>query len=88
MDDEESSRVEVEDNYTLILVDIPSIETRNDREAYTTIPLGIILVNDILITVCAEETPVLDAFIDSKSKRFQYKKSGCVLCIRYYIEIA
>ena len=50
LDDEESSRVEVEDGYTLILVDIPSIEVRNEREAYTTIPLGIILVKDILIT--------------------------------------
>ena len=44
LDDEESSRVQVEDNYTLIIVDIPSIEIRNEREAYTTIPLGIILV--------------------------------------------
>ena len=38
LDDEESSRVQVEDNYTLIIVDIPSIEIRNEREAYTTIP--------------------------------------------------
>ena len=63
LDDEESSRVEVEKNYTLILVDIPSIEIRNDREAYTTIPLGIILLDQYIITVCAEETPVLEAFL-------------------------
>ena len=61
LDDEESSRVQVEDNYTLIIVDIPSIEIRNEREAYTTIPLGIILVADCIITICAEETPVLEA---------------------------
>ena len=66
--------MEVEDGYTLILVDIPSIEMRNEREAYTTIPLGIILVKDILITVCAEDTPVLDAFIESKVKEFSTKK--------------
>ena len=47
---------------------------RNEREAYTTIPLGIILVKDILITVCAEDTPVLDAFIESKVKEFSTKK--------------
>ena len=50
LDDEESSRVQVEDNYTLIIVDIPSIEIRNEREAYTTIPLGIILV--AVNTIC------------------------------------
>mgnify|MGYP002737614366 CR=1 FL=1 len=64
LDDEESSRVQVEDNYTLIIVDIPSIEIRNEREAYTTIPLGIILVADCIITICAEETPVLEAFME------------------------
>ena len=43
LDEEESSRVELEDGYTLILVDIPATEIRHDKETYTTIPLGIIL---------------------------------------------
>ncbi len=74
LDDEESSRIEVEDNYTLIIVDIPSIEIRNDREAYTTIPLGIILVGSAIITVCADDTPVLEAFVDKKVREFSTKK--------------
>ena len=32
LDEEERSRIEVEDNYTLILVDIPVIEERNDKD--------------------------------------------------------
>lgn len=40
LDEEESSRIELEDGYTLILVDIPTTEIRMDKEAYTTIPLG------------------------------------------------
>ena len=43
LDEEESSRIELEDGYTLILVDIPAVEIRHDKQAYTTIPLGIIL---------------------------------------------
>ena len=74
LDDEESSRVQVEDNYTLIIVDIPSIEIRNEREAYTTIPLGIILVADCIITICAEETPVPEAFMEGKVREFSTKK--------------
>lgn len=74
LDDEESSRVEVEKNYTLILVDIPSIEIRNDREAYTTIPLGIILLDQYIVTVCAEETPVLEAFVERKVRDISTKK--------------
>ena len=74
LDEEESSRVELEDGYTLILVDIPTIEIRHDKEAYTTIPLGIILTQDIIITICTEETPVLQAFVNGRVKEFSTKK--------------
>lgn len=70
----ESSRIELEDGYTLILVDIPALEIRHDKEAYTTIPLGIILANDMIITVCSEETPILQAFVNGRVKEFSTKK--------------
>ena len=74
LDDEESSRVDVSNDYSLILFDIPTIEYRHKREAYTTIPLGLILVDDTLITVCGEETPVLEAFTKNLVKEFSTKK--------------
>ena len=74
LDEEESSRIELEDGYTLILVDIPTTEIRHDKEAYTTIPLGIILTQNTIITVCTEDTPVLQAFILGRVKEFSTKK--------------
>lgn len=74
LDAEESSRVELEDGYTLILVDVPSVEIRHEKEAYTTIPLGIILTQDEIITVCTEEISVLQAFINGRVKEFSTKK--------------
>lgn len=74
LDDEESSRIDLEDGYTLILVDIPSVEIRHKREAYTTIPLGIILVDGVIITVCSEETSVLEAFEKRRVRDFSTKK--------------
>lgn len=74
MDADESSRVELEDDYTLILVDIPVIEIRNDQRAYTAIPLGILLLDDYMITICAEETPVLEYFVKSTVRDFSTKK--------------
>ncbi len=74
MDADESSRVDIEDDYTLILVDIPIIEIRNDQKAYTAIPLGILLLDDYIITICAEETPVLQYFINSTVREFSTKK--------------
>ena len=74
LDEEESSRIELQDGYTLILVDIPSIEIRHDKESYTTIPLGIILTSDEIITICTEDTPVLQAFLNNRVKEFSTKK--------------
>ena len=74
LDDEESSRVDVSNDYSLILFDIPTIEYRHKREAYTTIPLGLILIDETLITVCGEETPVLKAFTQNLVKEFSTKK--------------
>ena len=74
LDEEESSRIELQDGYTLILVDIPSIETRHDKESYTTIPLGIILTDEEIITVCTEDTPVLQVFLNNRVKEFSTKK--------------
>ena len=42
LDDEERSRIDVEDDYTMIIVDIPTVEERGGRDWYETIPLSII----------------------------------------------
>ena len=72
--EEGSSRIELQDGYTLILVDIPSTEIRHDKESYTTIPLGIILTGDVIATICTEDTPVLQAFLNNRVKEFSTKK--------------
>ena len=75
LDEEESSRIELEDGYTLILVDIPATEIRHEAKNYTTIPLGILLTQECIITVCTEETPILQHFIQrGRVREFSTKK--------------
>lgn len=74
LDLEERSRIELEDGYTLILVDIPTTELRHEKQSYTTIPLGIILAQDVIVTVCTEDTPVLKNFVMNRVKEFSTKK--------------
>ena len=84
LDEEERARIEVEENYTVILVDIPSLEKRNDKDRYVTIPLGIIVAKDYLVTVCLEETPILKCFIDGRVRDFYtHKKTRFILQILY-----
>ncbi len=70
LDEEERSRIEIEDHYTLILVDIPVIEERNDKDWYGTIPLSIIVGDKVIITVCLEDTPILTDFMEGKVRNF------------------
>lgn len=74
LDPEESSRIELQDGYTLILVDVPTTEIRHDKQSYTTIPLGIILTQDVIVTICTEDTPVLKNFVMNRVKEFSTKK--------------
>ena len=84
LDEEERSRIEVEDHYTLILVDIPMIEERNDKEWYGTIPMGIVVTDDKIFTVCLEDTPVLSSFMDGRVRNFfTYKRTRFILQILY-----
>lgn len=84
LDEEERSRIDIEDNYVMILVDIPVIEERNDKDWYGTIPMSIILTNDSIITICLQDTPILEAFINGRVRRFHtYMKTRFVLQILY-----
>lgn len=84
LDEEERSRIEVEDNYTLILVDIPIIEERNDKDWYGTIPMGIVVTDEMIFTVCLEDTPVLSSFMDGRVRNFfTYKRTRFILQILY-----
>lgn len=84
LDEEERSRIEIEDNYTLILVDIPTLEVRNDKDRYVTIPLGIVVAEHVIITVCLEETPILKCFMDGRVRDFYTnKKTRFILQILY-----
>lgn len=81
LDDEERSRIEVEDNYVIVLVDIPSLD---ERDRYITIPLGIFMTKDMLITVCLEENNILTAFSRERVRNFYtFKKTRFVFQILY-----
>ena len=81
LDDEERSRIELEDGYNMILVDIPSLD---EKDRYVTIPLGIYMTKEHIITICLEESPVLKAFVNRRVREFYtFKKTRFVFQILY-----
>lgn len=72
LDIDERSRYEREDNCKLILINTPMLaNSSKDNEAfYKTVPIGIILTDDYIITVCSVENPIITKFLESKVKGF------------------
>ncbi len=62
LDEEEKSRVEIEDGLTYVIVDIPVLVVEDDERGYDTIPLGMIVHPDHLITICLRVNPILGEF--------------------------
>jgi magnesium transporter len=62
LDEEEKSRVELEDGLTLVIVDIPVLVVEGDERNYATIPLGLIVHKDYFISICLRVNPILGEF--------------------------
>jgi magnesium transporter len=61
LDMEEPSRIEVEEDHILIITNVPKLDAGVSL-GYDTIPLGIVISPDYIITICLEENEVLDDF--------------------------
>ena len=77
LDEEEQARTEVEDNYRLIVLDIPTFEKHTTYNVSVTVPLVILQVNDeYIVTMCTKETDIFNDFIQGKVKNFYTEKKS------------
>ena len=97
LDREERPRFENEDGVTLVIVHVP-YPVRGDEDddtilPYETVPLGVVLYNRSVITICSQQTPVTGAFLDQirrvcppgEQNRFLFRLlwHAAVLFLRY-----
>ncbi|WP_299917542.1 magnesium transporter CorA family protein [uncultured Megasphaera sp.] len=81
LDTEERSHVEIEDNYIFVVINIPIIL---ETDSYDTLPLGIFITPDFIITLCIQETEVMRAFTENKYPLFYtFKKTRFLFQILY-----
>ena len=73
LDTDERSRVEIEDDYVFVVINIPIIL---ETDSYDTLPLGVFITPDFIVTVCLQETDVMKAFTQNKYPLFYtFKKT-------------
>ncbi|MGL4606418.1 MAG: magnesium transporter CorA family protein [Eubacteriaceae bacterium] len=87
LDEEEISRVELEDNHhSLITIDVPIVKKDDQMILYSTIPVGIIQTEDNIITVCLRGSTILDDFAKGRVKNvFTNLKTRFVFQILYRV---
>lgn len=72
LDEEESSRVEIEDEQTLIIIDTPMATTEDNHTlVYTTMPVGIIITAANIVTVCLNEVSAITDISNGYIKNVQ-----------------
>ena len=80
LDEEESARIERDGDQTLIIVDIPYVEAEGNGFSYTTIPMGIIMVDEVIITVSTRESTIITDFTEERIRGFwTFKRTRFIL---------
>ena len=71
LDPEESSRVELEEDQILMIVDTPVVDSNGGSggtQIFTTVPMAIIVMPSAVITVCLADTTVLRSITENNVK--------------------
>ncbi|GAB6179812.1 magnesium transporter CorA family protein [Desulfotomaculum defluvii] len=87
LDEAETPRIEREDHYIWIIVDIP-VEVHQQRNSllYDTIPLTIIVTENYFVTITLRENNIIEEFVQKKVRGlYTFKKTRFVLQILYVI---
>ena len=85
LDEEETSRIETEENQTLIVLDYPVAEKITEKDetiSYYTLPMGIILTDSNVITVSLKENVIISDFAQGVVKNIRTEfKTRFVFCL-------
>ncbi len=76
LDVDERARCETDEDYNMIIYRIPTYEENEAKgyRQYFTVPLGIVLVQDCMITLCRRETNIIHNLFKQKNKHLYVKR--------------
>lgn len=82
MDPDEQARIEKEDDYTALIVRLPAKDDDVEGVNQYAIPLGIVMFDDMLITICQSDSIVLEDFSKRRFRQYPVEtKEGFIMSI-------
>lgn len=84
LDEEERSRIDSDEDQTMVLVDIPRVELDGKNYLYSTLPMAIIHLPDYVITVCLMESSLIRDIVEGRVRNVEtHKKTRFILQLLY-----
>lgn len=83
-DIDERPRIEVEDGWTLVVVRIPMISDQ-DKLPFSTMPLGIIFKDDVMLTLAFQQSDVVEDIVNHANKKRTEIKDNYDLVLKFLV---
>ena len=84
-DADERARYDMDEGWLMIILRIPHLKSVSSRSPYTTIPLGIVIKGDKIITICYQETRMMLNFVNHQMRRAEGFTDAADLVFRLFL---
>jgi len=84
-DADERARYDMDEGWLMIILRIPHLKSVSSRTLYTTIPLGVVLKGDVIITICDQEARMMVDFVNHQQRRAEGFSDAADLVFRLFL---
>lgn len=84
-DADERARYDYDEGWLMVILRIPHLKSVTSRSPYTTIPLGIVIKGDKIVTICNQETRMMLDFVNHQMRRAEGFTDAADLVFRLFL---
>lgn len=84
-DADERARYDMDEGWLMIILRIPHLKSINSRAPYTTIPLGVVVKGDVIVTICNAESRMMMDFVSHQQRRGEGFSDAADLVFRLFL---
>ena len=84
-DADERARYDMDEGWLMIILRIPHLKSVSSRTPYATIPLGVVLKGDVIITICDQEARMMVDFVNHQQRRAEGFSDAADLVFRLFL---
>ena len=84
-DADERARYDLDEGWLMIILRVPHLKSINSRAPYTTIPLGVVIKGNVIVTICDQEARMMIDFVNHQQRRAEGFSDAADLVFRLFL---